>query len=114
MSVALADAVGAAAGLCSMLSFTPQIVKIVRERDVSAVSLRMYLLTVAGFSLWIAYGLLRGSWPVWASNSVNLALAAAILGLKAWLDRDPDGLRDLTPTSPAAKPPDPQDQVSTG
>jgi len=114
MTAVLADVVGTAAGLCSMSSFAPQIVKILRERDASAVSLRMYLITVTGFMLWIAYGLLLGSWPVWASNSVNLALAAAILGLKTWLDRNPDGLRGLTPTSPTAKPPDPQDQVSTG
>ncbi len=65
-----------------MSSFVPQIVKIVREKDASSISLRMYLVTVAGFVLWTAYGVLLGSWPVWASNAVNLALAGAILGLK--------------------------------
>jgi len=82
MNVLAADVVGTAAGLCSMASFTPQICKIVRERDASAVSLRMYLITVTGFVLWTVYGLLRGSWPVWASNSVNLILAGTILMLK--------------------------------
>jgi MtN3 and saliva related transmembrane protein len=82
MSQALADVVGTAAGLCSMSSFVPQIVKIVRERDASSVSLRMYMVTVTGFVLWVAYGALLGSWPVWASNSVNLVLAATILTLR--------------------------------
>ncbi|TAL32522.1 SemiSWEET family sugar transporter [Phenylobacterium sp.] len=77
-----ADLVGTGAALCSMASFTPQIVKIVRERDASAVSLRMYAVTVTGFILWTAYGLMTGSWPVAASNIVCLALSATILVLK--------------------------------
>lgn len=77
-----ADFVGAAAALCSMSSFGPQIVKIWRERDATSVSLRMYLVTVTGFSLWIGYGLLIGSWPVVGSNSVCLALSATVLALK--------------------------------
>lgn len=77
-----ANVVGVAAAFCSMTSFGPQIVKIWRERDASSVSLRMYIVTVAGFSLWVAYGVLIGSWPVAGSNIVCLALSATILALK--------------------------------
>ena len=77
-----ASAVGAAAALCSMSSFLPQIAKIVRERDAAAVSLRMYLVTVAGFCAWVVYGLMIGSWPVAASNAVCLVLSGLILALK--------------------------------
>lgn len=65
-----------------MASFTPQIVKIWRERDASSVSLRMFVLTVTGFVLWTAYGVLIGSWPVAGSNIVCLILSATILALK--------------------------------
>ena len=82
MDKAVIDAVGVAAGLCSMTSFVPQILKIIRERHARDVSLRMYVVTVTGFCLWIAYGALQGSWPIWASNAVNLSLAATILALK--------------------------------
>jgi MtN3 and saliva related transmembrane protein len=78
----LANAVGVAAALCSMTSFGPQILKIWRERDASSVSLRMYIVTVTGFSLWIAYGVLIGSWPVAGSNLVCLLLSGTILALK--------------------------------
>ena len=78
----LANAVGVAAALCSMSSFGPQIVKIWRERDASSVSLRMYIVTVTGFSLWIGYGVLIGSWPVAGSNLVCLLLSGTILALK--------------------------------
>ncbi|MBU1378749.1 MAG: SemiSWEET transporter [Alphaproteobacteria bacterium] len=78
----IADVVGTGAALCSMTSFIPQIAKIRRERDASSVSLKMYAVTVTGFSLWIAYGLMIGSWPVAGSNLVCLALSATILILK--------------------------------
>lgn len=81
--------IGLGAAVCSMTSFVPQLVKIWRERDASSVSLRMFLLTVAGFGLWVAYGVLRGGWPLVLSNCVCLSLSAAILVSKWWLERHP-------------------------
>ncbi|MBX3481133.1 MAG: SemiSWEET transporter [Caulobacter sp.] len=82
MSKLWINAVGVAAALCSMASFTPQIFKMWRERDASSLSLGMFSLTVAGFCLWTTYGVLSESWPVVLSNAVCLALSAVILGLK--------------------------------
>ena len=76
------NAIGTAAGLCSMASFAPQLIKIAREKQAEGVSLRTYVVNVLGFVLWIAYGVLLGSWPVAASNAVNLLLAGAILILR--------------------------------
>ena len=87
MASLAANTVGVAAAICSMTSFAPQIAKIWRERDASSVSLRMYLVTVTGFTLWIAYGVIIGSWPVAISNMVCLAMSAAVLALK-WRFRD--------------------------
>ena len=78
----MADIIGTGAGLCSMASFTPQLLKIWREKDASSISLRMYVVTVTGFSLWIVYGVLLGSFPVIVTNSVCLVLSGAILTLK--------------------------------
>ena len=83
----LIDAVGVAAAVCSMASFAPQILKIWRDRDASSVSLRMYVVTVAGFSLWIVYGLLIRTWPLVGANTVCLAMAAGILVLKIHFGR---------------------------
>ncbi len=82
MAELLINAVGTGAALCSMVSFVPQIIKIVRERDASSVSLRMYVVTVTGFSLWIVYGVMIKSWPVTVSNVIDLLLSGVILGLK--------------------------------
>lgn len=78
----LAETVGAAAAVCSMASFTPQVVKLWRERDARAISLRMYALTVTGFCLWTAYGVMIASWPVIGANAVCLGLSGAILAMK--------------------------------
>ena len=66
--------VGVVAGLCSTASFVPQIVKIVRERDASGVSIRMYAVTIVGFACWMAYGALSNAWPVVVSNAVCLVV----------------------------------------
>jgi MtN3 and saliva related transmembrane protein len=78
----LINAVGVAAGLCSMASFVPQILKIVRERDASGVSLRMFVITIVGFVCWTIYGVLSNSWPVALANAVCLALTITILVLR--------------------------------
>jgi MtN3 and saliva related transmembrane protein len=78
----LINAFGVAAGLCSMASFVPQILKMVRERDASGVSLRMYAVTIVGFICWTTYGALSGSWPVTLANAVCLVLVCVIFVLR--------------------------------
>lgn len=90
---ALTNVFGVAAAVCSMGSFVPQIIKIWRERDASSVSLRMYAVTVTGFTLWVIYGVLIASWPVVGSNVVCLLLSATILALKWRFGRTPAGVR---------------------
>jgi len=78
----LIDAVGTAAGLCGIAGFVPQVVKIIREKDATSISLKMYFVTTTAFVLWVTYGFLSHSWPVAASNGVMLALVVTILILK--------------------------------
>ena len=82
MAQLIANIVGTAAGLCGIIGFTPQIAKIIREKDASSVSLKMYAITTTGFVLWTIYGVLQKSWPITASNAIMLGLAATILVLK--------------------------------
>lgn len=81
--------VGTAAALCSITSFAPQMVKIWRTRDASAVSLKTYSLTVTCFVLWTLYGVLSGAWPIIVANACALVMAAAVLVMK-WRFRDGD------------------------
>jgi len=74
--------IGAFASLCSVASFTPQAWKVIRTRDVTAISKRMYAVTVVGFALWTAYGVLLGRWPIIITNATCFLLAGFILGMK--------------------------------
>lgn len=82
MNQTMIDAIGVAAGACGAVAFTPQILKLVREKDASSISLKMYAVTTTGFVLWVAYGVLSQSWPLILANGTMLALAATILALK--------------------------------
>ena len=82
MSISWVDLIGVAAALCSISSFAPQILKIVRDKDASSVSLKTYALTVTTFVLWTAYGVLAPAWPVAHANACALLMASAVLVLK--------------------------------
>jgi MtN3 and saliva related transmembrane protein len=77
-----ATVVGYLASVLSIASFTPQAWKIIKSRDVSAISAKMYVATVSGFALWTVFGLLKGEWPIIVTNSVCFALSAFILFMK--------------------------------
>ena len=77
-----ASIVGVLATICSTTSFVPQAWKVIRTRDTSAISKGMYAITVTGFALWLAYGLLLGQWPLIVTNGICLALSAFILAMK--------------------------------
>ena len=87
----LINAFGVVAGLCSMTSFVPEIMKMMRERDASGVSLHMYAVTIVGFACWTTYGALSGSWPVTLSNAICLVLVIAIFALRLRFGGEPSG-----------------------
>ena len=75
-------ALGMVAGLCTSFSFVPQVVKAWRDGDTEAISKRMYLISLAAYSLWLVHGLMIASTPVVAFNALNLVFAGIILTLK--------------------------------
>lgn len=78
----VADWIGYAAATLTTASFVPQAWLTFRTRDVSGVSLGMYSVFAAGVTLWLAYGLVLGAWPIVAANAITLALALVILVMK--------------------------------
>ena len=96
----LVPIVGAAAALCSTASFLPQAWRIIRTADTRSLSTPMYVLTVVGFGLWLAYGISRREWPLIASNSICFAVSAFILAMKLLPQRKrKEVARSLDPTS---------------
>jgi MtN3 and saliva related transmembrane protein len=71
--------VGFLAATASTISFSPQAWKIIKSRDTEGLSSISYAITATAFALWLAYGVMLGSWPLILSNGICLALSSFIL-----------------------------------
>ncbi len=80
------ELLGLVAGFIGAFAFAPQAFKIIRDRDVSALT---YAMVLTGALLWGTYGLLRGAPSIIIWNAVAAALAALVLILKVRGARSP-------------------------
>ncbi len=69
---------GIIAGVLTSISMIPQLVKVIREKNVEDISLLMLLVLISGLSLWVWYGFVKDELPIILSNSfavlVNISL----------------------------------------
>lgn len=97
----IATIIGSLAAVASTVSFTPQAWKIIKSRRTADISLAMYLVTVCGFALWTAYGILLGEWPLIVTNSICFGLSGFILTMKLLPKRHKIKIADaLDPDAP--------------
>lgn len=82
MSPMPTDLVGYVAAILTTIAFVPQTLTSWRTRNLSGVSLPMYSIFTAGVAMWLAYGVMLGSWPIIAANAITLALSGTVLALK--------------------------------
>lgn len=68
-------------------SGVPQLLRILRTRDVHAISLWLYVMLFAGVLLWFAYGLAIHAWPVIIGNGISVMLTGWVLFLKIRLSK---------------------------
>lgn len=71
--------IGIAAGTLTSLSMLPQLIKVIKEKDVQAISPVMILVLLAGVSLWIVYGIMKSEWPIILSNAFSVLVNATLL-----------------------------------
>jgi MtN3 and saliva related transmembrane protein len=82
MTWTLVDTVGMTGAVLTTVCWLPQALKIVRERETSAISLPATGMFTLGILFWLVYGVALVDWPLIGSNLVTLALMLVILGLK--------------------------------
>lgn len=73
---------GLFAGACTTFSFVPQLIKILRSRSTSDISLWMYIVISSGILMWLIYGLLIADLPIIIANAIALFITITILTLK--------------------------------
>ena len=82
------------AATLSMVSFVPQAWAVIRSRNTDGISLKMYVITVAGFVAWLAYGVLLGQWAIIVQNVICLCLSSFILAMKLLPQRKKEAVAD--------------------
>ncbi len=80
--MSLLDYTGYAAALCTTGAYVPQVLRVWRTRSTQDISLKKFLVLVAGLCLWVVYGFGRGEVPIVVANGATLALAGTILYFK--------------------------------
>lgn len=71
--------IGFLAATLTTISFIPQVLKIMKTKDTSGLSLGMYICFVIGVILWTIYGYINNDVPVFVANFITLMLAVIIL-----------------------------------
>lgn len=76
------DLLGFVAGVCTTVSFLPQVLQVWRTRSVDDISLGMYSTFVFGVGLWLIYGIISAQAAIVVTNMVTLVLAGSVLAMK--------------------------------
>ena len=76
--------VGAAAALCTTISYLPQLKKSWETGETGDLSRNMLIFLGAGLGLWLAYGVLKTDFVIIAANGVSLTMVACILWIKVF------------------------------
>ena len=70
---------GLVAGGITSVSMLPQLLKVLKEKNVEDLSLTMILVLIVGLSLWVWYGVLKDELPIILSNAFAVLVNAALL-----------------------------------
>ena len=73
---------GYVAAFLTTVSFLPQVIKTVKTKDTSGISLYMYFFFVIGLVLWFYYGYLLDEMPIMVANLFTGIMACIILFYK--------------------------------
>lgn len=69
---------GLVAGGITSIAMLPQLIKVLKSKDVEDLSWMMITSLIIGLSLWVWYGIIQEEWPIILSNAfavlVNISL----------------------------------------
>jgi MtN3 and saliva related transmembrane protein len=78
----MVNELGYVAGIVTVASFLPQVVRAWRTRQTRDLSLISLALLITAGSMWILYGALSRDWPVVATNSGMVGLLVLLAAAK--------------------------------
>lgn len=74
--------VGILAAIITTYSFLPQVLQVIKTKDTSSISLKMYILLIIGLILWVIYGISLKNFSIILANGITCIFAIIILYYK--------------------------------
>ncbi|WP_270087831.1 SemiSWEET transporter [Sphingobacterium sp. SYP-B4668] len=71
--------IGILAGILTSISMVPQLIKVIKEKDVENLSPAMISILLVGVSMWVVYGFIREEWPIILSNAFSVLINITLL-----------------------------------
>jgi len=79
MDAVIGEIIGCICCTCTTIAFLPQAIKSIKTKDISGLSLTMYLIYCTGLIFWILYGIYLKSLQMIVSDSITLLFSSIIL-----------------------------------
>ncbi len=71
--------IGTIAGILTSISMLPQLLKVLKEKDVENLSWGMIAVLLTGVSLWVVYGIMKEELPIILSNGFSVLVNTTLL-----------------------------------
>lgn len=71
--------IGTIAGILTSVSMIPQLIKVLKEKDVENLSCGMIAVLLTGVSLWVVYGIMKDELPIILSNGFSVLVNTTLL-----------------------------------
>lgn len=73
------NTIGIIAGILTSISMIPQLIKVLKEKNVQDISVIMIMILIIGLSLWVWYGIRKNELPIIFSNAFAVAVNICLL-----------------------------------
>lgn len=73
------NVLGIVAGILTSVSMIPQLIKVLKNKNVNDLSWVMLLVLITGVSLWVWYGIVKDEWPIILSNAFSVMVNISLL-----------------------------------
>lgn len=83
------EIIGLIAGALTVAGYLPQVIKILKTRKTSGLSLAMYIIMVLSATLWLVYGISMQSLPIIATNGLVFICVSIVSIVKIYEDSKP-------------------------
>ncbi len=73
------DLIGLIAGVLTSFAMMPQLIKVIRTKNVNDISILTLIVLLSGLTLWVWYGIMKDDWQIILSNAFAVLVNFSLL-----------------------------------